>query len=721
MARVNPIHSKFKDPNRRDYEISKMTPEERARYEWEAAQPASEADLRDYAHRIGERGYVHRRVPSQAVDLNPLVQPRNQGPAILDPGIVRAYGADRAVGQAAATDLKQEANTIADGLNRSFTSRKAGQEIDKDSTGKQYRAYELDEIEIPIAEKLASGEYSIGDRSVEEAIEGYKLDELLRTVRDERSDEIAQLVADEIYSNSPNTRPVRTVAENTINSQKALAILNEMNGKLKAASASAAPMRAKIAEAHADTLKQARIERNAAADLSRADSKLVDLLSTEISEGNNQNLNRMFDDIIQKKESGIPLSEPDTAIIKHYVDSFKALDPTIHRELRDDLKPILEPNGWAEAAGATQLSTSQLAPDDYSWASKISDANDRTALSDIGVVLNPGTRVPASQGLADPQGFLVQGNATPSSIVYAVPQRAAYSGEDIMHDTPFEGIGGFNYEAMTRAAVPEVDEFFLTVRNPDKRSAIANSLQRIPQDSPQPHRPSGDVIDDNMLITDQNTGEIFRRGGGRPTAAQEMVRMHDIVDSYGGIDAINQKIKAHNASRAQQRPPSVTSGRVERPKVVVTGGNTGPRGGDLIVRDNFAGSRSSSQDGMGARLRGAAKATTDKLGQADDAIQSFIREKVIGFPADGNRGETGASRTARTILGAPFRARPGSASDTEFRFTDDQAGRAAMIASRALQAGIVTAAGANMINLTDQLMEQYGGPGDQPDPSTMTF
>jgi len=44
-----------------------------------------------------------------------------------------------------------------------------------------------------------------------------------------------------------------------------------------------------------------------------------------------------------------------------------------------------------------------------------------------------------------------------------------------------------------------------------------------------------------------------------------------------------------------------------------------------------------------------------------------------------------------------------------------------MIASRALQAGIVTAAGANMINLTDQLMEQYGGPGDEPDPSTMTF
>ena len=117
-------------------------------------------------------------------------------------------------------------------------------------------------------------------------------------------------------------------------------------------------------------------------------------------------------------------------------------------------------------------------------------------------------------------------------------------------------------------------------------------------------------------------------------------------------------------------------------------------------------------------LREKMRLATDGLGRADDAVQGAIRNRVFGVD-DPETLPSGAGKTAKNILMMPFAARPQAAGDTKFRFTDDTEGRVAMVASRGLQVGGLTAAGVGLAELTAVMMNGYGGPADQPEQATL--
>ena len=99
------------------------------------------------------------------------------------------------------------------------------------------------------------------------------------------------------------------------------------------------------------------------------------------------------------------------------------------------------------------------------------------------------------------------------------------------------------------------------------------------------------------------------------------------------------------------------------------------------------------------RVRKAGKRITDALGVADDAVQGVARRVILGK----DQSKEGAAGVPRTLLAQAFYARPGSTQDTAYKFTDDREGRAAMLASRALQAGTVTGAGVGLMAIADML------------------
>ena len=92
---------------------------------------------------------------------------------------------------------------------------------------------------------------------------------------------------------------------------------------------------------------------------------------------------------------------------------------------------------------------------------------------------------------------------------------------------------------------PEVDEFFLTVRSPEKRGLFSNVLQKSTEDLPQVTRPTG-AVSESMLITDPNTGEVYRRGGQRsirqleaqPTLVEAQDMVGDVQASIQSKDAV---------------------------------------------------------------------------------------------------------------------------------------------------------------------------------------
>ena len=94
----------------------------------------------------------------------------------------------------------------------------------------------------------------------------------------------------------------------------------------------------------------------------------------------------------------------------------------------------------------------------------------------------------------------------------------------------------------------------------------------------------------------------------------------------------------------------------------------------------------------------------DFLGRIDDAVQGAARRIIIGEDQSSMK-----DKGVKNLAALPFFARPGSEQDTAYKFKDNAEGRAAMIASRALQAGVVTAAGAGIIELTRALSNQTSG------------
>ena len=107
-------------------------------------------------------------------------------------------------------------------------------------------------------------------------------------------------------------------------------------------------------------------------------------------------------------------------------------------------------------------------------------------------------------------------------------------------------------------------------------------------------------------------------------------------------------------------------------------------------------------------MRQYVRKATDVLGRADDAVQGYIREKILRVPADGSRPQ-GPLASARELMAQTVHAgRAGGNASDKYRYqgNSDRENMASMIASRALQAGGVTLAGAGLMEMTAALTGQ---------------
>ena len=110
------------------------------------------------------------------------------------------------------------------------------------------------------------------------------------------------------------------------------------------------------------------------------------------------------------------------------------------------------------------------------------------------------------------------------------------------------------------------------------------------------------------------------------------------------------------------------------------------------------------------RARTAAQYVTGNLGKLDDMTQAAIRERILRVPADGSQlPQDARMRGLRQMLANTIHApRAGSGMPTRGGFTNDRAGVAAMLATRGIQAGGLTAAGLGLAQLTTAFGQQNG-------------
>ena len=92
----------------------------------------------------------------------------------------------------------------------------------------------------------------------------------------------------------------------------------------------------------------------------------------------------------------------------------------------------------------------------------------------------------------------------------------------------------------------------------------------------------------------------------------------------------------------------------------------------------------------------------EAAGAIDDAVQGGMRRAILGK----DQMDESKKSVMQNIASMPFAARPGSKQETAYRFSDDAAGKTAMAASRLLQAGAISGAGAGMMALTNAMMPQ---------------
>ena len=105
-------------------------------------------------------------------------------------------------------------------------------------------------------------------------------------------------------------------------------------------------------------------------------------------------------------------------------------------------------------------------------------------------------------------------------------------------------------------------------------------------------------------------------------------------------------------------------------------------------------------------MRQYIRRATDALGRADDAVQRIIREKVLRVPDYGPMQAGPASGFRKGVAKTMHSPRAGGAYGQYSEFENNRAGVGAMIATRAIQAGGVTAAGAGLMELTQSLGNQ---------------
>ena len=105
----------------------------------------------------------------------------------------------------------------------------------------------------------------------------------------------------------------------------------------------------------------------------------------------------------------------------------------------------------------------------------------------------------------------------------------------------------------------------------------------------------------------------------------------------------------------------------------------------------------------------------DGFGAVDDAYMGVGRS-MLGLPKQGLVPEDGFAPGPRNAAGFFFGARPGATDvNRMYQYEDtDFGGKAAIFANRAAHAGGLTAAGAGLATLTGAIVNQFGGPADQP-------
>ena len=109
------------------------------------------------------------------------------------------------------------------------------------------------------------------------------------------------------------------------------------------------------------------------------------------------------------------------------------------------------------------------------------------------------------------------------------------------------------------------------------------------------------------------------------------------------------------------------------------------------------------------------------MGGVDDAYMGFMRDKVLQLPQEGVVPDDGFIPGVRNGAGSMlFQARTGAEGvnpNYQYRNLNEDpewAAKSAMFANRAVHAGGLTAAGAGLYQLTGAIVNQFGGPADQP-------
>lgn len=121
-------------------------------------------------------------------------------------------------------------------------------------------------------------------------------------------------------------------------------------------------------------------------------------------------------------------------------------------------------------------------------------------------------------------------------------------------------------------------------------------------------------------------------------------------------------------------------------------------------------------------LQQALRTVGDGFGAVDDAYMGFMRDQVLRLPQEGRVKKDGFAQETRDALGAGFfQARAGATGvNPNYQGLIENGGdRAAMFANRAAHAGGITAAGAGLYQLTGAIVNQFGGPADQPTDSQL--
>jgi len=111
----------------------------------------------------------------------------------------------------------------------------------------------------------------------------------------------------------------------------------------------------------------------------------------------------------------------------------------------------------------------------------------------------------------------------------------------------------------------------------------------------------------------------------------------------------------------------------------------------------------------------------DGFGVVDDAYMGFMRDKVLQLPQEGLVAQDGFIPGVRNGAGSMlFQARTGAEGvNPNYQYRNlngdsEIAAKSAMFANRAAHAGGITAAGAGLYELGGAILNQFGGPGDQP-------